>query len=296
MAQMIHKSGFFALLAFLMSVSAAAQKTELNFSLGTSHFLGDLGGKPGLGSNDPSDLDLQGTRWVTGIGFRYRPHPRFALRYNAYYGRLAGNDAWTTNPERKARNLNFFSYLFETGLNLEYFLGEEKKMYLFAGAGVCMFNPKTTYNGTVYALQPLGTEGQNYITGAKPYKLNAMVFPLGMGFRLKQFSNRAILGLELSARITSSDYIDDVSGFYADKNLIAAKSGTVAGELADRSKSTIPGFSEPGAIRGDNKDNDNYFFVTVTYNLPLSKRSMYDDFGRGKIRKHKRARFMPGRF
>jgi hypothetical protein len=47
-----------------------SQSLGLQLGIGTSHFLGDLGGKPTYGTNDPSDLDLSTTRYVASAGLR----------------------------------------------------------------------------------------------------------------------------------------------------------------------------------------------------------------------------------
>ncbi len=239
---------------------------------GSSHFLGDLGGKNGLGTNEISDLDLNTTRYALGVGLRLRLSESFAMRLNGIYTRAAGDDANTEREVRRDRNLNFFTPIIEGSIMAEIYFGSTKRFYIFGGIGSFYFNPKTKYNGKKYKLQPLGTEGQNYLVDKNPYNLTSFSYPFGIGYKIP-LGNGAILGLELNMRKTTTDYLDDVSGVYADNAQIVANGGTIASLLADRSTSSIPGFSEEGAIRGDPKDNDNFSMFLITYSIPLSSGS-----------------------
>lgn len=148
---------------------------------------------------------------------------------------------------------------------------------------MAFFNPYTKLNGTKHYLQPLGTEGQNYDQNNPPYALSATVYPFGLGYRIP--AGRGQLSFELAMRKSTTDYIEDVSTTFRDPALIQANApagqGQTAVDLADRSISTIPGFSDPGAIRGDPADNDNYFFIMVFYHIPLSAGGNNGSFGGG---------------
>jgi hypothetical protein len=273
---------FLTVLLMASSVVSKAQSTELILMGGSSHFLGDLGGKPTLGTNDFSDLDLNTTRFAVGIGFRLRLAKSFALRADLFYSRVAGDDRNTDNLERRGRNLNFHSHILDAHLLAELYVGSKKRLYFFGGAGIFTFNPKTKYNGETYELQPLGTEGQNFLANKSPYDRNAISFPYGIGYKIPiAGGNGGYLTLEAMFRKTTTDYIDDVSTVFADNAQIAANGGAIAGILADRSISTIPGFSDPGAIRGDPKNNDNFTYFLITYNIPLG-RSSGSGFGGSK--------------
>src|SRR5688572_2182329 len=152
-----------------LSFSATAQGVSFYIGAGTSKFLGDLGGKPTLGTDDPSDLNFPATRWVLNGGFRFHISRTFSIRTNFAYGRLSGNDKFTRNRERHQRNLSFFSPITEGSAALQINLGKSKRLYVYGGAGIFKFNPKTKYNGQTYALRQYGTEGQFYLPGRKPY-------------------------------------------------------------------------------------------------------------------------------
>ena len=70
-------------------------------------------------------------------------------------------------------------------------------------------------------------------------------------------------------RKTQTDYIDDVSGFFVDPNLLIAAKGQIAADLADRSDGNVPYLSSAGSIRGHYWNNDSYFFINITYNITL---------------------------
>jgi hypothetical protein len=258
------------LVVITLSLTTQAQSAELILMGGTSHYLGDLGGKDGISSNEFSDLDLNTTRYALGVGFRLRLSETFAMRINGMYTRVAGSDENTDREVRRDRNLSFFSPIIEGSIMGEIYFGSSRRFYVFGGIGNFYFNPKTKYNGKKYELQPLGTEGQNYLPNKNPYDLTSFSYPFGIGYKIP-LNNGSVLGFELMMRKTNTDYIDDVSSFYADNAQITASGGAIAGVLADRSTSTIPGFSEEGAIRGDPKDNDNFSMFLVTYSMPLSK-------------------------
>jgi hypothetical protein len=118
-------------------------------------------------------------------GLRYKLSNYFALKGNATYGRVSGNDNLTTETFRHNRNLNFFSDIIELNVNFEaafqqeqighrYRLrklkglrGYEIYMYGFAGVGIFYFNPKTEIDGHVYELQPLEQKVRDMFQPAK---------------------------------------------------------------------------------------------------------------------------------
>ena len=281
------KKLLFLILGIAGTQTSYAQVFGLQFGVGTSHYLGDLGGKPTYGTNGPTDLDWQTTRYVLNTGLRVNVSPTFALRLAGSYGRLAGDDKYTTNLERRNRNLNFYSHIAEGSLTMQANLGKSKRLYVFGGIGYFTFNPKTKLGNSVYELQKYGTEGQYHEPNKAPYALNAVSFPFGVGYKLAATKN-GYFSLEFSFRKTTTDYIDDVSTTYADPALLAASNGPIAVQLSNRSLPVgIPGFSEPGAIRGNNGSNDNFSFLTINYILQIGVKDYGASFSNGKKRRRK---------
>lgn len=262
-----------------------AQSVDFIAGASTSHFLGDLGGKPFLGTNDLQDLDLLSTRYALTLGLRLNMGRTFALRTNLWYARVAGDDKFTRNRERHGRNLNFFSPIYEADAVLEINVwrsADRKKIfYVFGGVGYFHFDPQTKLNGKTYHLRDWGTEGQYAIPGKTPYDLHSISFPFGFGYKFK-LSRREFFTIEVNSRKSRTDYIDDVSTRYVDPNLLIAAKGPTAAALADRNISDIPGFSSPGAIRGDPKDMDTFFFFSFSYNITLGAGRGGSSFGGGK--------------
>lgn len=260
-----------------------AQKLDVFAGASSSHFLGDLGGKAVIGTNDFQDLDLPSTRYGLTMGARLRLNNTFALRTNLWYARLAASDQLTTNSSRQVRNLSFFTRIWEADLVAEMTVlhsrDRRKSMYVFGGVGQFSFNPKTRYNGQVYALHDIGTEGQYLGIGKTPYALNALCFPMGLGIKVNLTQN-AYLTFEVNGRKTTTDYIDDVSTTYADPYLMMAQQGQLAVDLSNRSGQIV----EAGQQRGDSKNNDSYFFFSVSYNHTIGKNNHLD----GLFKRHHR--------
>jgi hypothetical protein len=269
----------------LFSLSAKSQSVDLILGASTSHFLGDLGGKPFLGTNDIQDLDILSTRYAFTTGLRFNFSRYFAIRTNVWYARLSADDKYTTNRERRGRNLNFYTNIFEGDLTAEVTFAKSKSVggawYIFGGVGYFTFNPKTKLNGQVYELQKYGTEGQFVLPGKEPYKLSSLCFPHGIGYKWA-LSRGQYISLELNLRKSMTDYIDDVSTNYVDPTLLIAARGPEAAALADRNISDINGFSSPGSIRGDPKDNDTFFFLCFSYNRTIGGSKGGSGFGSGK--------------
>jgi hypothetical protein len=278
---------FLTLLSTALSINA--QRVDLILGAGTSHFLGDLGGKPFLGTNDAQDLDILSARYAFTTGLRFNFSRYFAIRTNIWYAKVSADDKYTTNRERRGRNLNFYSNIFEGDLTTEITFAKTKAQgawYIFGGVGYFFFNPKTRLNGEVYELQKYGTEGQFAIAGKEPYKLSSICFPHGIGYKWV-VGRGNYLSVELNLRKSMTDYIDDVSTRYVDQSLLIAARGPVAAALADRNISDIAGFSSPGSIRGDPRDNDTFFFFCFSFNKTLGMGAKGSGFGNGYRPKNK---------
>lgn len=279
---------FMLVLAISMAGNAGAQSIDLYFGGGTASFLGDLGGKPTLGTNDPQDLDLETTRFGITAGARINFGKYIALRTDIWYARLAGDDKYTSNLQRRDRNLSFFTNIWEGDVLAELNLFRVNQgrgiIYFFGGVGYFYFNPKTKMNGQTYELQKYGTEGQYGMPGKSPYALSSICFPNGLGYKWAVGKGQ-YFALELNMRKTRTDYIDDVSTRFADPNVLIASKGQVSADLADRSNGDVPFLSSPGSIRGHDWNNDSYFFINLTYNITLGVDRGISEFKVKKPRK-----------
>lgn len=264
---------------------------EYGVNIGFSSFLGDLGGSDDIGRPFFWDFNPQVTRPALGFIFRQEVQPHLAMRFNAYYSELRGADSLTDNEFRSYRNLSFKSPILEISAMGEYsltrYVGPFKKRfnpYIFGGVGGFWFNPQANINGQWVELQPLGTEGQGLpeYPYLDKYSRIAMCFPVGGGFRYL-LSNDWVLGFEMACRFTTTDYIDDVSGYYANPDYFYAhydpETAALAAALSDRSDGSrldlINTHTTTDNGRGDPTDYDTYVFggvFTLTYKIEVTKR------------------------
>lgn len=273
---------------FYNSTAWRTKRVELTGGAGASNFLGDLGGRDRVGSNFVWDLEWVKTRYVAHFTYQYYLAEKIAVRPSFYFARVSGDDALTQERFRNHRNLNFVSNLYELSVTGEYqFLKEKigniygvktstgKKLglkssaigiYGVAGIGIVFYNPKGRGpNGANVALRKLGTEGQGLPDGPKKYKPVTVVVPMGFGFR-KSIGRDMGLKLELTHRLTFSDYIDDVSTNYYDNSIIRTSKGDVAAYMADPSfKNDGLDNTSHGLQRGDPTDKDSYMFLTISF-------------------------------
>ena len=274
------------------------QRYEFSVGLGVSNFLGELGGANQIGTHYFKDLEFSQTRLAAAIGLRYKLSNYFAVKTHLTYGRVSGDDKLTTEKFRHTRNINFFADIYEWNLNFEgafqqeqighrYRLkkvkglkGYELYTYLFAGVGVFYFNPKADFQGQTYKLKDYHTEGEGYVPTRPEYSSFQVCIPLGIGFKYT-IDRQWGLGLEFGIRKTFTDYLDDVSTTYPDREELRANGGDIAVQLSDRS--TDP--SAHGKARGnpDNKDWYVYtnlhltYYITTTLFKPYKLRNQFKD-------------------
>lgn len=298
------------------SVYAQALLWETGLMVGTSHFLGEMGGD----ANDINsaqaglkDIQYKLTKPSVGAFIRMQTKDMLGLRVNFIYGEIAGDDRLSGNSARHNRNLHFKSHIIELSLIsdillikkdltvlLNPFRGRKKRsnyegrlgykvhflyVYGFIGAGIFHFNPKAEYDGKWYDLQPLGTEGQGTPEyGTKKYSRIQVCIPLGGAIQYS-INKRMRIGAELSWRYTFTDYLDDASGVYADPVAIEKANGPIAAKLSNRT-AELPDYDKfirnytPGDRRGDPTDKDSYIFssISLTYilNPPVRNRPRFE--------------------
>jgi hypothetical protein len=275
---------------------------EYGIGTGVSNYLGDIGGREGAAKGFISDMQMPKTRWNAMAYAKYRFDPLFAVRVAYNYLRIEGDDKLTINEGRKYRNLSFSNDIHDLEATLHWlFFSSNKPMgvysrsnvfftgYLFAGIGGFMHNPKTEYNGSKVALQPLQTEGVSY-------SKFGYCLPFGAGFYVtinkRRRSHR--IGLEVNWRYTNTDYLDDVSATWKNPSEL---SSNMSADLANRNDEVTDqpagfdknygwqGTDKNGdpvnmAPRGDPDDKDSYISVNVTYGIAIKK-------GRGRYSKSK---------
>lgn len=280
----------FPLFLVLFSTQTQAQRWkryrhEVSISLGGANYMGDLGGATTGDGSRFGDFQFSVTRPAFGASYRYRLLERVALKGNIMYGQVCGDDAEAGNEGRKNRNLNFRSPVIEGSIQGEfYFLKESSSSayrvpgmkggggsklagYVFAGIGLFYYNPQgEDANGDWVNLADLNTEGQGLPGGPADYSQVAVTMPVGIGFKYA-INRQWSLGFEYGIRMTSTDYLDDVSTSYYDPTALRAAYGSKAVEMADKRISSDGQDLPPrgaGGIRGGSEYSDTYMFGFLT--------------------------------
>ena len=277
-------------------------KRELFVSVGTSNFLGDLGGQKGKGKDySPADLNFSQSRTAFGVGGRYKLKRSVNVSGKFNYLNVKGDDAKTDNPIRNNRNLNFKSNIYELALRLEVGYQSTKRggskygvrrnygrmknithnLYGFAGLGGFYFNPKgKTTDGNWVELRPLHTEGQGLEGGPKQYSKFSMNLMGGVYYKVT-LNKIWSVGIEFCYRKTFTDYIDDVGSRYYDRAALTEAYGPTSAQMADPSKgqydptseyysATFPNADGSGAQRGDTQ-KDAYMSLELTVGYIFKK-------------------------
>lgn len=303
----LHSKSLTFLLAVFSFVSVAQRGYNWEFGggVGLSNYLGEIGGRNKDARPLFLDAKIAKSRWNPQAFVRYKFDPLFSVRVSANYLRIAGDDALTTSPGRRYRNLSFRNDIFDVEAAVQFLffnsgspIGVYSRSkvfftaYLTAGIGAFHHSPKAFYQGSWVALQPLQTEGVFYSKWG-------YCVPLGIGgyvtINKRRKSHR--VGLEVNWRYTNTDYLDDVSTTYKNP---AELSSSLSGVLSNRNPEVErqpEGFSgnygwhgtdKDGnpvnkAKRGDSSDKDSFFSINVYYAVAI--KSIRHRPGKGKGRK-----------
>lgn len=285
------------LFVFIFKISSFSQYYYYNNNYYDNDIIVEIGGSIGemqgaadVGRKNFSPLllpmyDLKSTKTNSSIyiGILYQNIVGARIEYTR--GNVAGADRNSNVDYYKTRNLSYKSYIHELSLIGEFHPLMLKSYdnlpkyspYIMAGIGFFSFNPQTLYKGKWVDLQPLHTEGQGFkeFPDRKPYSLNAVSFPIGVGmkYELSPFFN---LRLEVLYRFTSTNYLDDVSRTsYFDPNLFSknspAKEASIDAALSSRYKDVHPDIDLIGNGRGVSNTNDRYLTFNLKFGLALGR-------------------------
>jgi hypothetical protein len=242
-----------------------AQHLELGLLVGQSAYTGDL-------SSDQPTPAFQEWHIAYGAFATLKLNDFLGLRLSASQGKISGNDA--NRIATYHRNLHFesrlwdFSLVGQLGLPFQRLFpkGPDAELYFFGGIGLYHFNPKAQYNGAWIELAPLATEMQDRYGAKKSYDLTQWSIPFGLGFKVPLCRELAV-GLEFAPRRVFTDYLDDVSGYYPNEEMLAAyENGQMVRELSYRGESDGEHFPA-GMARGNDSKRDGFWLggITLTY-------------------------------
>jgi hypothetical protein len=254
--------------------NAVVQEGEFGVAIGAGHYFGDLNTRAKLNRPKPA----------AGIFFRKNFGNYIALRISGNFAQLGYSDIYNTHNETmRRRNLSFNTNVWELGLqgdfNFYRFMPGEPDFrftpYITLGASVFNYDPYAYLNREKFFLRQLGTEGQGIDTVNKKTQYGSMALAIPFGVGIKYSINERInVGFEIVHRFTNTDYLDDVSGVYADKSLFPPNpDGTPSATflLSDRSYETGTPIGIKGRQRGNSKNKDQ--FVTAMFFISFNLQS-----------------------
>lgn len=248
------------------------QEGEFGIGVGAAHYFGDLNTRARL--NRP--------KIAAGIFFRKNFGNYIAARIVANYAQLGYSDIYNTqNDFMLKRNLSFNTNVWELSLRGDFnffrFLPGDPEFnftpYVSLGLGVFSYDPYAYLAGQKYFLRPLGTEGQgsSLYPDRKPYSSMAICFPLGVGIKYA-FNERFNIGLEITHRFTTTDYLDDVSKTYVDPAVfppLPDGSPSPAALLSDRSYELGTPIGIKGRQRGIETNKDQFITAMIYFSFNL---------------------------
>lgn len=269
----------FLILTFILFIGSAQGQTyftavEMGVSAGGSQYFGDLNDNYGLKTINPA------------FGLYARKHftQYISVKLVGNYTHLDYSDKLNSNPYQKQRNLDFATNIYEIALQSEFnffrfVTGDPYRRftpYLTGGIGAFLYDPYTTYQGRKYSLRDIGTEGQYAGFKDRRYSNVAVCFPIGIGCKV-WLKGGVNLSFEIADRLTTTDYIDDVSTTYvgADKFPLTGNSLYIQDKSYEVNANNPLG--RAGKQRGNTSSYDQYLMAQLsiswhfkTYHCPAA--------------------------
>lgn len=222
---------------------------------GVAYYMGDL--------IDGVDFQHLGLGPNLALGGMYRLTEHVSLRSELRFYQVQADQKHSRNAKNNLsfRTRNPDLYVGAQGDLFSFSRKARTNPYLFAGVGTTFLNSKAQLQGTWYSLPPLTTEDVKY--SRTPL---LVVAGIGVTYAL---TDRWGLGLELCNNFLNSDYLDDVSSFYPQPDVLP---NDLARQLSDRSPEIGGTPNQPGFQRGNPKVKDSYVFLSVKAQYLLTSR------------------------
>lgn len=252
-----------SILLIFISFNLQAQTWEFGLGGGGAAYMGDL--------NQTNPVKFSGGAGSIFVKRNFNAYLSARLTYT--YGSISAADSTSNDPLIAQRNLSFTDHLNEISvigeLNFMSYIPDVSHNrytpFIYLGIASVHYNPTTIYGGQKYDLRPLMTEGE-----AKPYPNSAIAIPYGVGIKYN-ITGKWNLIADIGYRQPNTDYLDDVSGTYADP---AKLHSDIARILSDRSGEKTGNYiGTPGSQRGDFRPHDTYMFAqfTISYTFVTQK-------------------------
>jgi len=274
----------FMLLQNLIAQDVYEQLGEFGITGGVAHYFGDLNTRSKINRPKPT----------VGIFFKKQFNNYLGIRASAHYAQLGYSDVYSSNDFEKRRNLSFNTEIVEVAVQgdfnfFKFVPGDPNYSFtpfVALGIGAFSFNPYAFNEGKKLYLRPLGTEGQNigYINpndgkARKTYGSMAMCIPITAGIKYN-LSHNLNLTFQITHRLTSTDYMDDVSTTFVGIDKFPPLNGqpSTAGIMQDRSFETGAPIGTEGRQRGLSNQKDQFITAEVgisfsinSYRCPATK-------------------------
>lgn len=252
-------------------VNKVLDRVSFDAMLGMSNYIGEL---------QPERYNLAQSKFAFSIGGSIAITNRLSLRGMGSRGSLYAADKHSSNPDDRARNLSFHSYLWDASVVLVYELMDIKRMrftpYVFGGGSYFAFHPYAYDTaGIKRTLFQRSIEGQGFPEHPDRAFYSRVQFsiPFGAGVRFL-INDHLTVGWEIRYHKTFTDYIDDVSTSYVDYALLSSRKEPETVQLAYRGWELHDGAPYPaaGTPRGNPKTKDWIYFSGLTVSYSLSPR------------------------
>ncbi len=295
-------------------ISLSAQGNwDVGLSAGVANYMGDIGDGAGNARNFIWDLQEMRSRPALGVFARRKldQDGLWHVRFDLSQLHISGSDKDTQNPARRGRNLHFRNHMTEGSIRLERDLMQRPLVWArqrramltirgFVGFAKLSHNPEArvdvnnvmrdqliesgiTSDGQWHSLPELMTGGVDY---SDELNINTIPFGLSAVITGQKRGGAAdfYFGIEIGIRMTDTDYLDDVTGFYADPSemstlgaALSSQSNLVDLELAGPGAGSLTAHSYIGdeipVIRGNPVNDDAYGSFVITYGKVLNGRS-----------------------
>lgn len=297
------------MLSSSMTTALGQGVLEIGLTAGMSNYMGDIGDGKSAGRTFIWDLQEVRTRPAFGVFLRHKldRDGLWWVRGDFMRIHISGHDKHTAYGPRRARNLHFRNHMSEASIRIERDLIQQPIIWSrqrraivtvrgFLGFAFFKHNPEArvdtnnpaysdlvsvgiTSDGYWHSLPELRTEGVDY---SDELQMTTMPFGLSAVFAGQRRYGTVdfYIGIELGFRLTNTDYLDDISGYYYDPsqmNPLGAALSSQANEVVMEQEEITHSLAnhqwqdeENRVARGNPNNDDAYGTIVLSFGKVLS--------------------------